>query len=92
MEPEYWTINASSPAGPLARNSSIAADDSDGSLEVACKARMLVGVPAKDVMAEIRSRKDRNRSLGVIGNLQAVSYWFEAQGGERSCLQREVNF
>jgi len=53
---------------------------------------MLVGVPAKDVMAEIRSRKDRNRSLGVIGNLQAVSYWFEAQGGERSCLQREVNF
>jgi hypothetical protein len=56
----------------MALSSSIAADDSVASSDVARTARTLVGVFAKEDVAEMKSRKDRDRSLGFIGNLQAV--------------------
>jgi len=50
----------------------MAADDSLVSSDVARTARTLAGVFAKEDVAEMKSRKERDRSLGFIGNLQAV--------------------
>jgi hypothetical protein len=50
----------------------MAADDSDLSSEVACRANSLAGVFPNEDVAEIKSKKKRDRSLGFIGSLQAL--------------------
>jgi len=75
----------------MALNSSTAAADSDASAEVARRAKALAGILAKELVAEIKTRTESDRSLGFIGNLQAVRFLFEAQRVEGRCLRKRGN-